>query len=121
MKEEDRLAAVISRIDNDVRIIPRGSFHRLTSGQVIRNKNYEGRSLLTCQIRFLGLTIAEASKLSSYQHLRKPLRYPHKPLDDKIKMDKAIDFLDTLENDIPKGNTKLLVYQQKFRQLGDPL
>ncbi|KAM7541473.1 hypothetical protein Aperf_G00000046771 [Anoplocephala perfoliata] len=96
MKEEDRLAAVISRIDNDVRIIPRGSFHRLTSGQVIRNKNYEG------------LTVAEASKLSSYQHFRKPLKYPHKPLDDRIKMDKATDFLDTLENDIPKGSWAML-------------
>lgn len=42
MKEEDRLAAVIRRIDKDVRVIPRGSFIRLPNDQIVRNKNYEG-------------------------------------------------------------------------------
>ena len=93
MKEEDRLAAVIKRIDHDVRVIPRGSFHRLANGQVIRNKNYEG------------LTMEESAKLSSYLHFRKPIKFPHKPLEEKVKLDKAIDFLDTLEIDIPKGRT----------------
>lgn len=50
------------------------------------------------------MTLEEASKLASYFHFRKPVKYPHKPLEDRIKLDKAIDFLETLENDIPLGN-----------------
>uniref|UniRef100_A0A5K3F664 Radial spoke head protein 9 homolog n=1 Tax=Mesocestoides corti TaxID=53468 RepID=A0A5K3F664_MESCO len=91
MKEEDRLAAVIKRIDKAVRIIPRGAFIRLPNDQIIRNKNYEG------------LTLAEASKLSSYLHFRDPVKYPHKPLEERIKLDKAVDFLNTIENDTPNG------------------
>ncbi|TGZ57718.1 hypothetical protein CRM22_009875 [Opisthorchis felineus] len=91
MKEEDRLAATIERIERDVSIIPRGAYMRLSSGQVIRNKNFEG------------LTVAEASKLLSYFHFRPPIHLPHKPLPDRARLDKAIDFLDTIEDDNPKG------------------
>ncbi len=49
------------------------------------------------------MTLEEASKLTSYFHFRNPKKYPHKPLEDKVKLDKAIDYLDTLQNDIPKG------------------
>ncbi|KER31000.1 hypothetical protein X801_09722 [Opisthorchis viverrini] len=91
MKEEDRLAATIERIERDVSIIPRGAYMRLSSGQVIRNKNFEG------------LTVAEAAKLLSYFHFRPPIQLPHKPLLDRARLDKAIDFLDTIEDDNPKG------------------
>nr|CDS22592.1 radial spoke head 9 [Echinococcus granulosus] len=123
-QEEDRLAAVIKRIDHDVQVIPRGSFHRLANGQVIRNKNYEGNPIfsLTC---LLGLTTAEAAKLSSYLHFRRPLKYPHKPLEDKVKLNKATDFLDTLETDVPSGCWAILfergntvVYVKSLQWLG---
>ncbi|KAL5111290.1 hypothetical protein TcWFU_000985 [Taenia crassiceps] len=124
MKEEDRLAATIMRIDHDVRTVPRGSFHRLANGQVIRNKNYEGNYTSSASY-LLGLTVAESAKLSSYLHFRKPIKYPHKPLEDKVKLDKAIDFLDTLETDAPsgcwairfdRGNT--VVYLKSLQWLG---
>ncbi|KAF8571719.1 Radial spoke head protein 9 [Paragonimus westermani] len=91
MKEEDRLAAVIERIENEVSIVPRGAYLRLASGQVVRNKSFEG------------LTVAEASKALSYFHFRPPIHLPHKPLADRAKLDKAIDFLDTIEDDNPNG------------------
>ncbi|KAA3670212.1 uncharacterized protein DEA37_0013543, partial [Paragonimus westermani] len=47
------------------------------------------------------LTVAEASKALSYFHFRPPIHLPHKPLADRAKMDKAIDFLDTIEDDNP--------------------
>nr|VZI47855.1 unnamed protein product [Spirometra erinaceieuropaei] len=50
-----------------------------------------------------GMEVADAMKPSSYFHFRPPVKYPHKPLEDKVKSDKCIDFLDTIENDIPKG------------------
>ncbi|TPP66313.1 Radial spoke head protein 9 [Fasciola gigantica] len=91
MKEEDRLAAIVERIDDEVMIVPRGAYMRLPSGQVVRNKSFEG------------LTVAEASKALSYFHFRPPIHLPHKPLIDRARLDKAIDFLDTIEDDNPKG------------------
>ncbi|VDO03556.1 unnamed protein product [Rodentolepis nana] len=96
MKEEDRLAAVINRIDSDVRTIPKGSFIRLPTGQIIRNRNYEG------------LSFADSSKLSSYLHFRKPLEHLQFPPEDTCNANRATDFLDTLEKDIPKGCWTLL-------------
>lgn len=91
MKEEDRLAAVLSLIDQEAQIVPRGAYLRLASGQVIKNRSFEG------------LTVSESAKLSSYFHFRPPIQLPHKPLIDRARLDKAIDFLDTIEDDIPKG------------------
>ncbi|KAK4469425.1 hypothetical protein MN116_006979 [Schistosoma mekongi] len=90
MKEEDRLAAIIYRIEEDVVIVPRGAYLRMPSGQVVRNKSFEG------------LTIAEASKQLSYFHCRPP-KILNKPLAERAKLDKAIDFLDTIEDDNPEG------------------
>lgn len=59
---------------------------------------------MECQIlQFSGLTVTEASKALSYFHFRPPAHLPHKPLIDRARLDKAIDFLDTIEDDNPKG------------------
>ena len=42
IKEEDRLSAVIAKIDEDVRIVPRGAFIIIPSGQVVSNRSFEG-------------------------------------------------------------------------------
>ncbi|KAL3321240.1 Radial spoke head protein 9 [Cichlidogyrus casuarinus] len=92
MKEENRLAAVIARIDYDAQIIPRGAYIRVATGRVLRNKSFEG------------LTVAEAGKLSSYLHMRDPRRLPYVRINNpRVRTDKAIDFLDCVEDDIPKG------------------
>ncbi|CAH8512400.1 Radial spoke head protein 9, variant 3 [Schistosoma haematobium] len=91
MKEEDRLAAIIYRMEEEVVIVPRGAFIRMYNGQVVRNKSFEG------------LTCAEASKLLSYFHCRPPVNMSNKPLAERAKLDKAIDFLDTIEDDNPEG------------------
>lgn len=51
----------------------------------------------------IGLTCAEASKLLSYFHCRPPVNMSNKPLAERAKLDKAIDFLDTIEDDNPEG------------------
>lgn len=43
MKEEDRLAAIIYRMEEEVVIVPRGAFIRMYNGQVVRNKSFEGK------------------------------------------------------------------------------
>ena len=42
IKEEDRLAAVISDIDHDVRIVPRGAYIKSPTSQVYDNRSFEG-------------------------------------------------------------------------------
>lgn len=42
MKEEDRLAAMVVRIDNDVAIVPRGVYLRTPLNEVVPNKMFQG-------------------------------------------------------------------------------
>lgn len=54
-------------------------------------------------ISFSGLTVSEAGKLSSYMHLRDPVILHEKTQLQRANLDKAIDFLDNLESDVPRG------------------
>ncbi len=53
---------------------------------------------------FPGLAVAESAKLCNYMHLREPERLHEKSLLQKANLDKALDFMDTIDEDIPKGN-----------------
>jgi len=91
IKEEDRLAAVVAEIDQDVSLVPRGAFIRTPTGQVVKNRSFEG------------LSISESSKLSSYCHFREAQLLNQKPLLERASLDKAVDFLDTIDSDVPNG------------------
>lgn len=93
VKEEDRLAITIGNICQDVSIIPRGSYIRTPLGDVIANRTFEG------------LSISEATRLSSYYHFRDPILLQEKSLLEKADLDKAIDFLDPIDSDIPQGGS----------------
>ncbi|XP_076442656.1 radial spoke head protein 9 homolog [Babylonia areolata] len=95
VKEEIRLTSIISEIDQDVWIVPRGAFVRTATGEVCSNRNFEG------------LHILEASKLCSYMHFRPPVLLAQKTLLEQAHLDKAVDFMDTLEEDIPRGSWSL--------------
>lgn len=95
IKEEDRLAAVISDIDHDVRIVPRGAYIKSPTSQVYDNRSFEG------------LAVAEAAKLCNYMHLREAERLHDKSLLQKANLDKAIDFMDPIDEDIPRGSWSL--------------
>ncbi|XP_077998908.1 radial spoke head protein 9 homolog [Glandiceps talaboti] len=91
IKEEDRLASTITQIDEDVAIVPRGAYIKTPHDTIIRNRS------------FAGLQITEAVKFSSYFHFREALLLKEKSLLDKADLDKAIDFLDAIDEDIPKS------------------
>ena len=57
---------------------------------------------------FVGLSSSEAKKLSSYFHFREPVELKNKTLLEKADLDPSLDFMDSLEHDIPKGNSLLL-------------
>merc|ERR1711976_351263 len=95
IKEEDRLSSVIHEIDHDVRVVPRGAFVKSPTGQIYRNRSFEG------------LSVAEAAKLGSYFHFRGSEKLNEKSLLQKANLDPAIDFLDPCDEDIPKGSWSL--------------
>ena len=45
MKEEDRLAAVVARIDEEVAIVPRGAYTKTPLGEVVLNMSFQGISV----------------------------------------------------------------------------
>lgn len=95
IKEEDRLAAVIADIDQDVRIVPRSAYVKTPTGQVYKNRSFEG------------LSVAEAAKLCNYMHFREAVKLNEKSLLAKANLDKSIDFMDAIDEDIPKGSWSL--------------
>lgn len=95
MKEEDRLAAVIADVDHDVKIVPRGAFVQSPNGQVYENRN------------FGGLSVSESAKLCNYMHLRKAENFMMKTAFQRANYDRSLDFMDCLEDDIPKGSWSL--------------
>ncbi|KAG8123437.1 hypothetical protein E2320_018825, partial [Naja naja] len=90
VKEELRLVATIHQIDQEVGIVPRGAYVKSPLGPVHVNRSFEG------------LSLTEAKKLSSYFHFTEPVKLKNKTLLEKADLDPAIDFLDSLEHDIPK-------------------
>lgn len=95
IKEEDRLSAVIADIDSDVRIVPRGAYVKSPTGQVYKNRSFEG------------LSVAEAAKLCNFMHFREAVKQSAKSLLVKASLDQSIDFMDPIDEDIPKGSWSL--------------
>jgi len=52
IKEEDRLSSIIAEIDEDVKIVPRGSFIKTPTGAVVPNRSFEGKTIKNCQTKY---------------------------------------------------------------------
>jgi len=92
LKEEDRLAAVIAEIDHDVMVVPRGAYVKAPTGDVNPGKHFDGLGPL------------EAIRLSNYQHFRKAERLYDKTILERANLDPSIDFMDSIEHDVPRGS-----------------
>ncbi|KAE8600135.1 hypothetical protein XENTR_v10013090 [Xenopus tropicalis] len=99
IKEEVRLTGTIAMIDREAAVAPRGAYIRNPLGQVIVNHS------------FRGLEVSEGKKLSSYFHFTPSLNPKKKSLLEKAALDPSIDFLDSLEHDIPRGSWSLQLEQ----------
>lgn len=94
MKEEERLAAVVATIDEEVAVIPRGAYVKGPLGEVVTNKSFKG------------LPLEEANQLKYYFHFRvSTVSVVDNVVTDKNlnSITRSIDFLDNLEKDIPNG------------------
>lgn len=61
----------------------------------------------------LGLTFSEAAKLDNYLHFSRPVNQKKKSLLEIGDLNPAIDFLDVISDDIPKGKAT-----QNIRKIG---
>lgn len=55
------------------------------------------------KINFSGLSVSESGKLSSYMHFRTNRTAEPKSIQEKADLEPSIDFMDSVENDIPRG------------------
>ena len=76
-------------------IIPRGGWFKRPSGEIVENLSFEG------------LDPAEATYEKSYLHARPPQQKWNTNLLTRPDYNYAVDFLDTIDLDIPKGNDKI--------------
>lgn len=92
LTEEKRLAALVVAIDTDAAVVPRGAYHKTPTGEIEINPSFEG------------LSAADAKKLKSYFHFRTPVVLPKKSPTETAQLEKSLDFLDTIADDIPDGS-----------------
>ncbi len=85
------MAASIARIEEDAVVVPRGAFILQPTGEVVRNRLFEG------------LPVIEAAKFNNYVHFRKAITLEQKSALFRSNLDKAVDFLDPIDEDQPKG------------------
>mmetsp|Transcript_3769 Transcript_3769/g.9478 ORF Transcript_3769/g.9478 Transcript_3769/m.9478 type:complete len:292 (+) Transcript_3769:77-952(+) len=93
IKEEQRIAAVVSVIDNECSIVPYGAYNKLPDGTIGPVSTWGG------------LTFEDAGKLASYKHFRSPTK-AIPPL-ERAKLNKTLDFWDNLTDDVPHSTWTL--------------
>ncbi len=116
MKEEDRLSAVLSKLEEEAHVVPRSSFVQQPTGEIVKNRLFEGKTnwiilrlvqveiiFIIFSIQFSGLSINESAKFGNYFHFREAFSLAEKSPLFKANLDKAIDFLDPIDEDQPKG------------------
>ncbi|CAG4934447.1 unnamed protein product [Parnassius apollo] len=97
MKEEARLAATISNICEEAEVCARGQLIKQPEGTVVINPN------------FYGLTATEAKMLKSYLHIRPAQHKWNTNLLTRPDYNYSMDFLDSIDQDIPKGCWNLIL------------
>lgn len=93
VKEEERLATVILRIDEEAMIVPRGAYLRTPAGIVSQNESFQG------------LTELNSEKLENWLHFCPPVKLPTKSLLEQADAAAPIDFLNTASQDVPVGGS----------------
>ncbi|XP_068632896.1 radial spoke head protein 9 homolog [Battus philenor] len=91
MKEEKRLTATISNICEEAEICARGQLVKRSDGTAVISPN------------FYGLTASEAKLLKSYLHIRPAQHKWNTNLLTRADYNLSMDFLDSIDMDIPNG------------------
>lgn len=92
--ELDRLSFTVRRIDSLCAVVPAESYKSSPNGELVKN------------IGFKGIKTGQFA-LDSFRHFRDIPE--HIKIRKKVEQPDAINFLETLENDIPSGSWSLKV------------
>ncbi|XP_042359348.1 radial spoke head protein 9 homolog [Plectropomus leopardus] len=95
VNEESRLAVTVHQIDEEVSVVPRGAFVKSPHGLVKINRSFDG------------LSHSETGKLDNFFHFSQPKNLKKRSILEMGDLNPAIDFLDVLSDDIPKGSWSL--------------
>lgn len=76
-------------------MVPRGSWYKNPNGDIKENVSFEG------------LTYDESDQLNSYLHARLPQRKWNTNLLTRPDYNYSLDFLDTINEDVPKGDPEV--------------
>lgn len=99
LKEEDRLSSTINFINEDTLIVPRGALFKRADAVVVEN------------LAFTGLTIQESREQKSYLHFRESRQKWNTNLLTRRDYNYALDFLDTVDMDIPQGCWTIQIFE----------
>jgi len=91
LNELERLAFTVESIDKDTSIVPRGAYFLTPTGDISSNSSFKG------------LSQAEATQLGSYLLYRDPQCNATLARIRKLGVSNNFDFLDTIQQDKPKG------------------
>lgn len=116
VSEESRLAVTVHQIDEEVSVVPRGAFIKSPHSLVQINRSFSGKHMqyngltlslvssiqtsYTCAL-LSGLSHSEAGKLNNFLHFSEPKK--KRSILEMGDLNPAIDFLDVLGDDVPKG------------------
>ncbi|XP_061396139.1 radial spoke head protein 9 homolog [Musca vetustissima] len=103
LKEEERLAAIVFIITEECAICPRGALYKLTDGRIVQNQMFRGLNELQCE------------DLSYYQLFRLPRNNLRENLSKRSDYNYPIDFLDSIDNVIPNGQSFSINLQRNER------
>ena len=73
-------------------VVPRGSWYKDSNGDIKENLSFEG------------LTYEESDQLNVYLHARLPKKKWNTNLLIRPDYNYSVDFLDTIDEDVPKGS-----------------
>ncbi|EGF81050.1 hypothetical protein BATDEDRAFT_24691 [Batrachochytrium dendrobatidis JAM81] len=92
LREEKRLTALMSIINYQAQIVPRGAYYRNLDHKIIKNPN------------FRGLDTEDMKNIDSFLHFRDGFEVTSRTLSERIeKFDDTIDIFESIGNDEPKG------------------
>ena len=91
VSEEKRLAYLVETLEFDVAVVPRGAYLKTATEVVTANPTFDG------------LPVPISTSLAMYCHFRPAVRLLTKSLLEREADDAHLDFMDTLDEDVPAG------------------
>ncbi|CAI6355248.1 unnamed protein product [Macrosiphum euphorbiae] len=103
IKEEDRLAITVQMIENESHIVPRGYLYKLPNGTITKAPYFKG------------LDYSEIGNENNFLHINQQYCQPKGQKNDvRPDYNGSIDFLESIDKDIPKGCWASRIFSNRY-------